>query len=587
MTELDATSTPAFGMERFAALYRRLDASTATADKQTALVDYFRAAPAGDAAWAVYFLSGGRPRQMVPSRLLRRLAQDACALDDWLFQECYDRVGDLSETFDLLMKPPTNELNLSLEDWLIQLQALRGQSTEHQSLELLRQWTEIPARQRLVYFKLMMGSFRVGVSRMQVTQALSKLSGLDAKLVAQRLMGFNGANRVPSGLNFLALIRNDPLSTEEDRAAIALNPYPFFLAHALLDQDVHEGHLGDTEKWLLEWKWDGIRAQLIKRSGRVALWSRGEELLTDRFPEITQWFSGMPDGTVLDGELVIADTLGNRPSPGPDSTPSTASEIAFVVRPFSHLQKRIGRKKLSTLLLRDLPAFFIAFDVLEWQGRDCRRIPLGERRAVLTAIDQAHASPKWALSPSLNGFDWNGLRQVWSGARGHGAEGLMIKAKDSHYGLGRTKADGVWWKWKLEPFSVDAVLLYAQKGHGRRGGLFSDYTFAVWKFDPETQQRKLIPFAKAYSGLTDQEIKEVDAIVRKTSKEAFGPVRSVDPTLVFEIAFEGIGASPRHSSGYATRFPRMVRWRRDKRPDDADSVETLAQLVQVKASPLQ
>jgi DNA ligase 1 len=587
MNEARATLRPELGLERFAALYRRLDASTSTTDKQVAMIEYFQSASDGDAAWAVYFLSGGRPRQMVPSRHLRQLAQDACALDAWLFQECYDRVGDLSETFDLLMRPPSNERQHSLEDWLIRLQALRGQSLEFQSVELMRQWSEIPVTQRLVYFKLMLGSFRVGVSRLQVTQALSKHSGVDAKLVAQRLMGFNSVDHVPSALEYRALVHQDVHSSAQDEAANALNPYPFFLAHAVLDQEVNDEHLGSSEHWLMEWKWDGIRAQLIKRKGQVAVWSRGEELLTDRFPEILQWFAGMPDGVVLDGELVIADALGGETFERTNSMPVTTVPIPFLVRPFAQLQKRIGRKKISTNLLRDLPAFFIAFDVLDWQGRDCRSDPLAARRALLSTIYDQHRSAIWALSPTLTATTWSELRQRWAGARSLGAEGLMIKAKDSHYGVGRTKAPGVWWKWKLEPFSVDAVLLYAQKGHGRRGGLFSDYTFAVWTLDPEAQQRKLVPFAKAYSGLTDLEIKEVDAIVRKTSMEAFGPVRSVEPTLVFEIAFEGISLSPRHSSGYATRFPRMVRWRRDKRPEDADSVDTLAHLVNTSGAPLQ
>ncbi len=545
-------------MKRFAELYRELDASTATRDKQAALQRYFAQAPAADAVWAVYFLAGGKPRQMVPTRTLRELARQAAALPEWLFEESYQTVGDLAETVSLLLPPATEPVDRSLADWLANhLLPLRGQPPESQAHCLRTQWAMLPDDQRFVYFKLITGGFRVGVSKLQVTQALAAVAGLDPKRVAQRLMGYTAVGRRPSAADFLALTA--PENAHEQQAQSG-QPYPFFLAHPLAESVDHFTELlGPPADWLVEWKWDGIRAQLVRRAGQTWVWSRGEELVTERFPELTALGDALPDGTVIDGEIVVWRNDGPQP--------------------FAELQKRITRKTLGPKLLRELPVALLAYDLLEHTGQDLRAQPLHTRRIALDALVQALNHPLLQSSPLVTGATWPALATLREQARERGTEGFMLKHRDSRYGVGRTQADGTWWKWKIDPMSVDAVLIYAQRGHGRRASLYSDYTFAVWNAPPGTEGRQLVPFAKAYSGLTDAEMARVDAIIRQTTIESFGPVRSVRPTLVFELGFEGIARSPRHKSGIAVRFPRMLRWREDKPVEEADTLDTLAALL--------
>lgn len=556
-------------MKAFAALFQALDASTAQSAKLAALVAYLRAAPAADAAWAVYFLAGGKPRQMVPTRRLRALAQDAAGLPEWLFDECYQAVGDLAETLALLLPPPTQPVERPLSAWMDRLLPLRTLTPDDADARLRADWPTLAADQRFVYFKLITGNFRVGVSRLQVTQALATASGLDPKLVAHRLMGYTQIGRQPQAGDYQALVA-PPEQAEGGTAApeMAGQPYPFFLAHPF-NPPLAElpAQLGPVADWLVEWKWDGIRAQLVRRAGAVWVWSRGEELVTDRFPELAQaTLADLPDGTVLDGEILVWC--------GGDAQP----------RPFADLQKRLGRKTLTPKLLRELPVVLVAYDLLEHQGQDLRTVPQHDRRAALEALLTPLATsdartPVLRLSPPLTGPDWADLDRQRRAARSLGTEGFMLKHRQARYGVGRTKADGVWWKWKIDPMSVDAVLIYAQRGHGRRASLYSDYTFAVWNAPPDDPERQLVPFAKAYSGLTDAEMAQVDAIIRKTTRESFGPVRSVEPTLVFELGFEGIARSPRHKSGIAVRFPRMLRWRHDKPVAEADTLATLAALL--------
>jgi DNA ligase-1 len=550
-------------MKAFAALYRELDASTSNRAKQDALADYLRSASPADAAWAVYFLAGGKPRQLVPTGVLRTTAQAAAALPEWLFDECYEAVGDLAETLALLLPPPTAPVERSLSDWLEHhLLPLRGLPRETLPTTLRAQWDTLPTEQRLVTLKLITGAFRVGVSRLQVTQVLAQLSGLDAKLIAQRLMGTTHTDHRPGAADWAALLAPETPALFADGAASQdTRPYPFFLSHPLLAAvDTFEATLGSPGEWLAEWKWDGIRAQLVRRGGAVALWSRGEDLITDRFPELVALGEALPDGTVLDGEILIGD--------------------AQTVRPFADLQKRTTRKALTPKLLRELPAVLMAFDLVEAGGQDLRGLPQHARRERLEALVAQHPHPALRLSPQVHGARWEDLAALRAAARTQPAEGLMLKHRDAHYGVGRTRRDGTWWKWKLDPMSVDAVLVYAQRGHGRRASLYSDYTFAVWNGPPDDPARQLVPFAKAYSGLTDEEMRRVDAIVRKTTRESFGPVRSVEPTLVFELGFEGIQASPRHKSGIAVRFPRMLRWRDDKGVAEADTLAALHELLQ-------
>jgi DNA ligase-1 len=551
-------------MKQFAALYRELDASTSNLAKQAALQRYLQAAAPADAAWAVYFLAGGRPRQLVPTKLLRLLAQQAAGLPEWLFDESYEAVGDLAETLSLLLPPPTEAHDLSLAAWLEQhLLPLRGMPPEQLSDALRAQWRQLAPEERLVYFKLITGAFRVGVSRLQVTQVLATISGLDPKRIAQRLMGYTHITGRPRAADFAALIAPES-SGEQDRQTGG-QPYPFFLAHPFaLPVEEFDAVLGAPSQWLVEWKWDGIRAQLVRRAGQVCLWSRGEELVTDRFPELADMGGTLPEGTVLDGEIVV--WRQDR------------------VQPFAELQKRIGRKTLTPKLLREIPVVLLAYDLLEWEGRDLRALQLQERRVLLDELVATAQHPSLIASPMLHGEGWQDLARQRESARSMGVEGMMLKQRHAAYGVGRTKEVGLWWKWKIDPLSVDAVLIYAQRGHGRRASLYSDYTFAVWDAPPEVEGRKLVPFAKAYSGLSDAEMARVDAIVRRTTIESFGPVRSVTPTLVFELGFEGIARSTRHKSGIAVRFPRMLRWREDKPVEEADSLQTLAALLPEAAS---
>ena len=554
-------------MKAFAALYRELDATTSSLAKQAALRRYLQDAAPADAAWAVYFLAGGKPRQLVATKVLRQLAQDAAGLPEWLFDESYDSVGDLAETMALLLPPPTGRHDIGLATWIEQhLLPLRKTAPDVLPDLLRQQWSQLALDERLVYFKLITGGFRVGVSRLQVTQALAAVAGVDAKRVAQRLMGYTHISGQPSAADYAALVALE--SHSELNPQTSSQPYPFFLAHPFnqpLDQ--FDALLGPPQHWIIEWKWDGIRAQLVKRAGQVWLWSRGEELLTERFPELAAMGAALPDGTVLDGEIVV--WRGHADVPGSEGS----------VQPFADLQKRIGRKTLGAKLLRDIPVVLLAYDLLEWAQRDVRSLPQSQRRALLDTLLADLRHPALLPSPVLEGESWPDLARQRESARSMGVEGMMLKQREAPYGVGRTKDGGLWWKWKIDPLSIDAVLIYAQRGHGRRASLYSDYTFAVWDGPPEQAGRKLVPFAKAYSGLTDAEMARVDAIIRKTTVESFGPVRSVKPTLVFELGFEGIARSPRHKSGIAVRFPRMLRWREDKPVLDADTLQTLSALL--------
>jgi DNA ligase-1 len=562
-------------MRAFATLYAELDASTSTADKLAALARYFERAPAADAAWAVYVLAGGKPRQTVPTALLRTTAVAEAGIPDWLFDECYQAVGDLAETIALVLPPPAATSGLGLAAWVEErLLPLRGRPADEQAAALAQWWRELDTPGRFLLVKLIGGGFRVGVSKLLVQRALAAHAGLDPKQVAQRMMGYTDAQARPSAERFAALVARDAPARVE-----AGQPYPFFLAHPLDagvggDASTLAARLGAPAQWLAEWKYDGIRAQVVRREGEVWIWSRGEELVTERFPEVVALARRLPDGTVLDGEILAWR----------DGAPA----------PFALLQQRIGRKTLTKKALADAPVTFVAYDLLEWQGVDRRHVAQAERRTLLEAVC---ADSAIAVSPVLAGEDWAALASLRAGARARGVEGLMLKRRDSAYGSGRTKAEGLWWKWKVDPMSVDAVLVYAQRGHGRRASVYTDYTFAVWSRAPRDAGEaravveaiaarvpaegglQLVPFAKAYSGLSDAEFSEVDRVIRATTLDKFGPVRSVVPSLVFELGFEGLQRSSRHKSGIALRFPRMLRLRRDKPLHEADTLATLEALL--------
>ncbi len=526
-------------MRAFAELYRCLDETNKTSAKLACLREYFARAPAADAAWAVYFLSGRKPRQVIKSRDLRAWAAAAADVPEWLFDESYDAVGDLAETIALILPEPRRSTDAPLREWVEErLLPLRELPAQEQRERLVAAWQELDRTQRLVFNKLVTGAFRIGVAQTLLTRALAETAGVPAAAVAHRLMG----TWSPTPEFFASLM------AAETSDADASRPYPFALAHPLSGEPQE---LGAVDDWLVEWKWDGIRAQCVRRDGELAIWSRGEELVTERFPELAPEVAAPPDGTVLDGEIVAWQDG---------------------VLPFAVLQRRIGRKSLGKKILAEAPAAFIAFDLLEHNGRDIRTLPLAERRARLEQIISAlPADSRLILSPTEKSLTWAELAERRAESRGRNVEGLMLKRLDAPYPVGRVT--GVWWKWKIEPLTVDAVLVYAQRGSGRRASLYTDYTFALWN------EGELTPFAKAYSGLTDEEIRQVDRFVRDNTLEKFGPVRRVKPELVFELGFEDIRLSTRHKAGVAVRFPRMLRWRTDKRPDQADTLETVREML--------
>jgi len=537
-------------MKAFADLYTALDASTRTNDKIAALVAYFNMVPREDACWAVYFLTGNRPRQAVPAKKLHEIAADAAGLPLWLFEEAYDSVGDLAETIALILPPPEAASALPLHRWILdRLGTLRTLAEAEQKAALLRYWAELDQHQRFVFNKLITGGFRVGVSALLVIRALAEFTGLDAKLISHRLAG----DWQPTPENYAALVSLDAQNFDISK------PYPFFLAHPVDDAQTLESQLGNRADWQAEWKWDGIRGQLVKRDGEIFIWSRGEELVSAQFPELIAAAKVLPD-CVLDGEML----------PNKDGQ----------MMPFAVLQKRLGRKNPAKKILSEAPVIFLAYDVLEIAGEDIRQQPLHQRRdrlhEIIYSVPRAGDEPNLLqLSDIVRAPSWATLATARGESRERGCEGLMLKRRDSVYGVGRTRGD--WWKWKLAPMTADAVLVYAQRGHGKRASLYSDYTFAIWKTIDGARQ--LVSFAKAYSGLTNEEITTVDAFIRKNTLEKFGPVRTVKPELVFELGFEGIQRSKRHKSGVAVRFPRMLRMRTDKLAEEADSLESLAHLL--------
>jgi len=535
-------------MQQFADLVLTLGTSTKTTDKLEALQDYFSHAADKDKVWVIAIFSGRRPKRMVNSTLLRNWCLELIDLPQWLFEECYHTVGDLAETIALLLPgnitgtgaQQSRELSFYLESFI----RLEKEPEAIRKQFVMECWKLFNQTEKFVFNKLITGGFRIGVSQKMMVNALAKTVKISPSVIAHRISG---------NWNPVTTLMDELLNENESRQDFS-KPYPFYLSYAI-ENDVAE--LGGIEEWQTEWKWDGIRGQIIKRNNELFVWSRGEELVTEKFPEYAAFKDALPDGIVLDGEIICL-------------VPGTVNHIQPL--PFALLQTRIGRKQVTKKQLTEAPVAFIAYDILELYGQDFRAKPLSERRAALEKTIAAVKHPSLQLSPLILLPDWEALKEQRLAARDMGSEGIMLKRKNSVYQVGRKRGD--WWKWKIDALTIDAVLIYAQKGHGRRSNLYTDYTFAVKDGD------KLVSFTKAYSGLTDKEFNEVDNFVKRNSLEKFGPVRTVKPELVFEIAFEGIAASNRHKSGVALRFPRMSRWRKDKKPNEINTLDDLKQLLQ-------
>jgi DNA ligase-1 len=524
-------------MKAFTDLFSELDQTTKTNAKVSAMARYFTSTNSKDAVWAIALLTGRRPKRPIRTTDLKIWATELAEIPYWLFEDSYAVAGDLAETISLLIPAATGSSNRSLNELMNEVILLLKKTDEEKKEWLFNFWRSFSRDELFVFNKLITGSFRVGVSQQLVFKALSKAFELDEKVVAHKLMG----SWLPQDTDIHELLLN---SSSSDHS----KPYPFYLAYQL---DVGFEELGAISDWQIERKYDGIRGQLIARNSEVHIWSRGEELMTEKFVEFEELKHILPDGTVLDGEVL----------PFKDNR----------IMSFGEMQKRIGRKTVSKKILQEIPLCLMCYDLLELTGEDIRNRPLRERRVLLENLIGEQVSGLLKLSPVLACNSWKDLDALRNESKRLGCEGLMLKHKESPYETGRRR--GKWWKWKVDPYTVDAVLIYAQSGHGRRANLYTDYTFAVW------DKGELVPFTKAYSGLTDQEIVEVDHWVKRNTLEKFGPVRSVKAELVFEIAFEGINASPRHKSGIALRFPRILRWRRDKKKEEINTKDDLLQLL--------
>jgi DNA ligase-1 len=529
-------------MRRFAALVGELGSATKTNDKLQALVEYFNDGDDRDKVWVIAIFSGRRPKRIVSSSFLMECCIELTGFPSWLFEECYHTVGDLGETLSLLVPVgKTETAGQPLFYYLEKLIDLNKATDDKKKEFILESWKGMTRNEMFVFNKLITGNFRIGVSQKMIVNALARTVKNDASVIAHRISG----NWDPQTFPFSELTGQESALLDHSR------PYPFYLAYSL-EEDLES--LGEPAEWFAEWKWDGIRGQIIRRDNQLFVWSRGEELMTEKFPEYQPLKDSLPEGTVLDGEIICFSV--------------TASDaIDFFPLPFAALQTRIGRKNITRKQLTEAPVGFIAYDLLEYQGQDFRDQPQWKRREVLEKIVAKIGEPFVRLSPLVIFNQWEELTAIRLKARDLGSEGLMLKRKQSVYQTGRKRGD--WWKWKIDPLVIDAVMVYAQKGHGRRSNLYTDYTFAVRKGD------ELVVFAKAYSGLTDKEFNEVDSFVKRNSLEKFGPVRTVKPELVFEIAFEGIAESKRHKSGVALRFPRISRWRKDKKSDEINTLEDL------------
>lgn len=525
-------------MKHFAQLISSLESTNKTNAKIDAIVNYLENAPDNDKLWFLALFTGKRPKRPVNTNYLKQWALEITGLPEWLFVESYTSVGDLGETLSLILPAPEHHIEKTLSEWMGELLELKDKTEEEKKQYVLQSWNGLDYTERFIFNKLIGGSFRIGVSKKLLINALSKYSEIEQNQLMHSIMGKWNFDEV----NFQDLIEGTNINPDNSK------PYPFCLAYPL-EKEIED--LGEISDWQFEYKWDGIRGQLIKRNGEVFIWSRGEELVTPQFPELKETLENVEGDFVIDGEILAVKN----------------DEVLN----FNELQKRLNRKNITKKMMEEIPVQVFAYDMLEFKGEDLREKPLSERRKMLEDLLVQNQNTKISLSQIIQAENYNDLKEIREKSREINSEGLMLKQKSSIYHSGRKKGD--WWKWKVDPLTIDAVLVYAQKGSGRRSSYYTDYTFAVKNED------KLVTIAKAYSGLTDKEIMEVSRFVTKNSIEKFGPVRTVKPELVFEIAFEGIGFSSRHKSGVALRFPRIVRWRRDKTADEIDELEEVKKLI--------
>lgn len=531
-------------MQLFAKMFERIDQTTGTNEKVAAMAEYFSTAELEDKIWASLLLRGRVHRTPLTSHRMRAAFARLSQAPKWLLEECFSHVGDTAETLALLMnsgvlKVDTTPQERSLHVWMTEeLVGLRTLDDAELDQRLLALWRSTKPEEWFLMNKLLTGAFRIGVSERLVLKALAQATGESESVWHQWLLG-------KSERDFEELKR---VFRGEAPKRETLQAVPFCLAAPL---EVSFFETEQPQNYLAEWKWDGIRAQIIKKEDKVWIWSRGEDMITESFPEIKQMAASWPEDAILDGELLVWDK--DKPAD------------------FHVLQQRLGRKRLTLDILQSAPVTFMAYDFLHLNGEDLTQLPLSARRTHLERFVTEHPRERLILSPPVRFETWDELRRIQQSAREQAAEGLMLKNLNSPYISGRKR--GVWWKFKVEPYTLDAVLLYAQAGTGKRSNLFTDYTFALWRED------QLVPFAKAYSGLDNKEIEELDRWIRRNTKEKFGPVRSLKIEHVFEIAFEGIAPSTRHKSGIAVRFPRILRWRKDKLPKDADRLDDAWKLI--------
>ena len=539
-------------LNKFSKLFEDLDSNNSSNKKVNSLTKYFKLNNNLNNILTIYLLIGKKNKRFISGKSLREYYANIYKIPKWLIDECYSKVGDSAEVISLLLQDKLLEKNIkddiSLNELINEiLPKLKKLDENKKKLYIKSLWEKISKDNQLIFNKILSGTFRIGVSKGLVVKAISNMTGVDESIILHRLMG----ELEPIEETYMFLI-NQKLEQKE----LDYKPYPFQLANTF-DERIKETI--SVDKYQFESKWDGIRSQIIKRSNNISIWTRGEELVNKTFPELIKIISHFKNDFVLDGEILIWDENKNRP------------------KNFSLLQKRLGRKSPSLKIQKDLPVVFMAYDILEINGKDIRSKILSERRNILEKSfsnlisEDKSIIGKIKITKLHQISNWIDLEEVKNSARKSNTEGLVIKDKQSEYVPGRKK--GNWWKYKIDPMQLDGVLIYARPGSGKRADLYTDYSFGIW------EDNKLVKFANAYSGLNNEEIRELDKWIRRNTLEKFGPVRSVKPELVFEISFDNIQISKRHKSGIALRFPRITKWRRDKNIMEADNLENALKMI--------